>query len=54
MADELIENATEMVRIYPSDYKIITEAARKRRTIAAQIIHEAIQNSVDKIEDQMS
>ncbi len=37
------ENASEQVRVYPSDYKYLTEEAKKRRTIVAQIIHEALE-----------
>lgn len=37
-----LEKATQMVRIYPSDYKILMDEARARRTIVAQIIHEAL------------
>lgn len=37
------ENASEQVRVYPSDYKFLIEAAKSRRTIVAQIIHEAVE-----------
>lgn len=36
------ENASEQVRVYPSDFEFINEEADKRVTIAAQIVHEAL------------
>ena len=40
MEDEImLENATEQVRLYPSDYKYLTKEAKKHRTTVAHIIH---------------
>jgi len=37
------ETADVLVRLYPSTYKRLREAARKRRTIIAEIAREAVE-----------
>lgn len=43
----MLENATEQVRLYPSDYKYLTNEAKKNRTTVAHIIH-GILKDLDK------
>lgn len=40
-----LENATEMIRVYPSDHAFILSKAQEKRTSAAQIVHELLQVS---------
>lgn len=52
MEDEImLENATEQVRVYPSDYKFLTKEAKKNRTTVAHIIHLILKNP-DKYDSQ--
>lgn len=44
-----MELANKQVRLYESDYNWVTEAAKERRTIAAEIINEALDAFKDSL-----